>query len=224
MYLHRRVLWPSIFLIFIVWMNWRTLQPTIFLVGVLKSRIRIRATVSHVLGSRALERGTVTTELPLLGLHSCLYFSPLEKLFLKKLLDTSSIPSRHLAICRASQAFSYRNPDSFSISGGSIKKAPASSIASRHLVDRSSFYSWIWWVVPRYLLDTLAVNKHFLNTYLDSFLDTSRYLICQALLKVLFKPPRAIRSSFHSISLSITLCFLSQTLSSHSNLNPQRFL
>ena len=24
-YLHRRVLWPSIFLIFIVWMNWRTL-------------------------------------------------------------------------------------------------------------------------------------------------------------------------------------------------------
>ena len=27
-YLHRRVLWPSIFLIFIVWMNWRTLQPT----------------------------------------------------------------------------------------------------------------------------------------------------------------------------------------------------
>ena len=29
-YLHHRVLWPSIFLIFIVWMNWRTLQPTIF--------------------------------------------------------------------------------------------------------------------------------------------------------------------------------------------------
>ena len=27
-YLHCRVLWPSIFLIFIVWMNWRTLQPT----------------------------------------------------------------------------------------------------------------------------------------------------------------------------------------------------
>ena len=40
-YVHRRVLWPSIFLIFIVWMNWRTLQPTTFLVGVL----------SRVLGS-----------------------------------------------------------------------------------------------------------------------------------------------------------------------------
>ena len=29
-YLHHRVLWSSIFLIFIVWMNWKTLQPTIF--------------------------------------------------------------------------------------------------------------------------------------------------------------------------------------------------
>ena len=103
---------------------------------------------------------------------------------------------------------------------GSIENAPTSLIASRHLVDRSSFCSWIWFL----LLDTLAVDKHFLNTYLDSFLDTSRYFICQALLKVLFKPPHAIQFSFHSISLSIALCFLSQTLSSHSNLNPQRFL
>ena len=29
-YLHHRVLWPSIFVIFIVWLHWRTLQPTIF--------------------------------------------------------------------------------------------------------------------------------------------------------------------------------------------------
>ena len=61
-YSHHRVLWPSIFLIFIVWMNWRILQPTIYLVGVLKSCTRIRTTVSHILGSRASERGTVTTE------------------------------------------------------------------------------------------------------------------------------------------------------------------
>ena len=67
-YVHRRVLWPSIFLIFIVWMNWRTLQPTIFLVGVLKSRTGIRATVSHVLGSRASERGTFTTGQVQLGI------------------------------------------------------------------------------------------------------------------------------------------------------------
>ena len=42
-YLHFRVLWPSIFLIFIVWMNWRTLQPTIFLDWWLKSRTEIHA-------------------------------------------------------------------------------------------------------------------------------------------------------------------------------------
>ena len=34
----------------------------------LKSRTGIRATVSHVLGSRALERGTVTTEQVQLGI------------------------------------------------------------------------------------------------------------------------------------------------------------
>ena len=60
-YLHRRVLWPSIFLIFIVWMNWRTLQPTIFLVGDWSHVLGFAQLVSHVLGSRALERGTVTT-------------------------------------------------------------------------------------------------------------------------------------------------------------------
>ena len=92
-----------------------------------------------------------------------------------------------------------------------------------------------WWIDRASILgsDSLLLNtcsipqlsiSIFLDTYLDSFLNTSRYLICQALLKVLFKPPRAIRFSFHSISLSIALCFLSQTLSSHSNLNPRRFL
>ena len=47
--------------------------------------------------------------------------------------------------------FSYHNPDCSSILGGSIKKAPASSIAPRHLVDRLSFCSWIWFLVARYL-------------------------------------------------------------------------
>ena len=67
------------------------------------------------------------------GLHSCLYFSLLKKLILK----ASSTPHRYLAVCRASKAFSYRNLDKFSTPGGSIEKAPVSSIASRHLVDRS---------------------------------------------------------------------------------------
>ena len=39
--------------------------------------------------------------------------------------------------------FSYHNLDTSSTPGGLIKKVPASSIASRQLVDRSSFYSCI---------------------------------------------------------------------------------
>ena len=62
-------------------------------------------------------------------------------------------------------------------------------------------------------------DKHFI----DTFLDTSRYLICRTLLKVLFKPPHANQFSFHSISLLIALYFLSQPISSHSNFICQRF-
>ena len=42
-FVHRRVLWPSIFLIFIIGMNWRTLQPTNFSSWWLKSRTGIHA-------------------------------------------------------------------------------------------------------------------------------------------------------------------------------------
>ena len=109
--------------------------------------------------------------------------------------------------------------------------------APRYLVDRSRILLPpqqllnTWWIdrasslgSDSLLLDTSAVDKLFLDTYLDSFPDTSRYLICRALLKVLFKPPCAIWFSFHSISLSIAPYFLSQTLSPHSNFIPQRFL
>ena len=111
--------------------------------------------------------------------HDCVFHS--RKTSFKKWLDISSIPPRYLAVCRDSLAVSYCFPNSYSIPGGSIEKAPASSIAPRHLVDWSSFCSWIWWVVPRYLLDTSAITDHFLDTYLDSFLDTYIY---QALLRV----------------------------------------
>ena len=67
------------------------------------------------------------------GLHSCLCFSHLEKLLLKAVLT----PPRYLAIYQVSLGFSYRNLDSFLTPDGSIEKAPVSSIASRHLVDRS---------------------------------------------------------------------------------------
>ena len=144
-------------------------------------------------------------------------FFTLEKLVLK----SSLTPPRHLSICRASQAFSYRNPDTSSTPGGSIEKAPASSIASWHLVDRSSFCSWIWCVVPRYLLNTLAVDDYFLDTYLDSFLDTC---ICRDLLRVyIYFLHDLILISSISLALS-TPVHLPNTLSlSHSKHLPLWF-
>ena len=119
--------------------------------------------------------------------------------------------------------FSYHNPDSSSIPGGSIENAPASSIALQYLVDRSSFCSWIWFLVSWYLLDTSAINDLFLDTYLDSFLDTSRYLICRALLKVLFKPPLRSVSHFFNLSRSICACSSPKHSFFHSQPLPQGF-
>ena len=55
-YVHRKVFWLSIFLIFIVWMNWRTLQPTTFLVGNWSRVLGSAQLVSHVLGVVHLKR------------------------------------------------------------------------------------------------------------------------------------------------------------------------
>ena len=50
-------------------MNWRTLQPTTFLVGDWSRVLGFAQLVSHVLGSRATKRGTVTTEQVQLGIR-----------------------------------------------------------------------------------------------------------------------------------------------------------
>ena len=137
------------------------------------------------------------------GLHSCLCFSRLEKLFLK----ASSTPPRYLAICRAFSTFSYRNPDSFSTPGGSIEKVTTSSIASRHLVDRSSFCSWICWVVPRHFLDTCICRRPF-SRYLPR--QIARHVSTPSSVEIYWGTiysSCAIRSPFHSISLSIALSF-----------------
>ena len=139
-------------------------------------------------------------------------------------LDTSSIPPRYLVVCRASLAFSNRNPDRFSIPSGSIGNGSASSIASRHLVDRSSFYSWFCWAVPRHLLDTSAVDDHFSRHLLNRNLDTSWYLHLLRFIAGTIYTSCAICLSFQSISLSICLWFLSQTLSSLSLNCSLRFL
>ena len=141
-----------------------------------------------------------------IGLHSYLCFSHLEKLFWK----VGSTPPRHLFDTLLSvepfKNFFKRNLDTSSILGGSIEKALASSIALRHLVDRLSFCSWIWFFVARYLLDTSTVDDQFLDTYLDSFLDTSRYLSYRALLKGLYILPSRSFSYFFDLSRSVCDC------------------
>ena len=74
-------------------------------------------------------------------------------------LKHKSIPARNPLRSSASSS---------SIPGGSIENAPASSTASRHLVDRLSFCSWNWFFVARYLPDTLAIDDQFLDIYLNS--------------------------------------------------------
>ena len=77
--------------------------------------------------------------------------------------------------------------------------------------------------LARHLLDTYICRRAFsqhLPRQMAQHLSTP-YL--SRFTKDLFKLPHAIRSSFLSISLSIALCFLSQTLSSHSNLVSQGF-
>ena len=128
------------------------------------------------------------------GLHSYLCFSH---------LDTSSTP------CYLS-SFS-------SIFLNTISTPP------QYLVDRSSFCSWIWFFVARYLLDTSAVDDQFLDTYLNNFLDTSWYLSCRALLKGLYILPSRFFSHFFDLSRSVRDCSSPKHSPFHSKLVPQGF-
>ena len=154
-------------------------------------------------------------------IHVCVFHS--RKTGFKRWLDTSSIPPRHLAVCRDSSAVSYRFPDSSSIPDGSIEKSLASSIASWHLVDRSNFCSWIWWVVPQYLLNTSAVDNHFLDTYLDSFLNTSRHLHLSSFTEGLYILSSRSDSHFFNRSRSVRTCSSPKHCLSHSKPLPLWF-
>ena len=67
-FVHRRVLWPSNFMIFIVWMNWRTLQPTFFVTWWSSRVLGSAQLVSHVLGAVHWKWEIVTTEQVQLGI------------------------------------------------------------------------------------------------------------------------------------------------------------
>ena len=118
---------------------------------------------------------------------------------------------------------SYCNPHSSLILGRLIENAPASLIASWYLVDRSSLCVWIWWVVPQYLLDTSTVDDHFLDTYLDSFLDTSRHLHLSSFTEGLYIHSSRSDSHFFDLSRSIRTCSYPKHHLSHSKPLPKWF-
>ena len=140
-------------------------------------------------------------------------FFTLEKLVLK----SGSTP----CYLSSFSSFFYHNPDNSLILGGSIEKTPAPSTASWHLVDRSSFCSWIWCVLPRYLLYISAVDDHFLDTYLNSFLDTFRHLHRLSFIKGLYILSLQSVSHFFNLSRSVRTCSSPKLFLSHT---PNHFL
>ena len=138
----------------------------------------------------------------------------------KSWLDTSSILCY---LSSFSSIFFKCNLDTSSIPGGSIEKAPASSIAHWHLLDQSSFCSWIYSLLLVSFLDTLAIEDQILDTYLNSFLDTSRYLSCRALLKLLFISQSRFFSHFFDLSRSVHDCSSPKHFPFHSKPLPQGF-
>ena len=104
-------------------------------------------------------------------LHSCLCFSPLEKLFLKSWLDTSSIDSYLssfpklflIAILTAPQHLVDR----------SRKFLTSQQASFLLLVDRSSIILTSGVFLPRQLLNTLSVDVAFSRHLLNRWLDTT---------------------------------------------------
>ena len=119
-------------------------------------------------------------------LHSYLYFSLLEKQVFSN-LDT-------WLICQALELFLITILTPFWQLGGLIEKVLGSSIASRQLVDRSSFFNHVWWILPRHLSTAASVDTLILN----AFLDTS---ICQAFLTFYIKVQHDFLLTFLDLSL-----------------------
>ena len=144
-------------------------------------------------------------------------FFSFRKTTFKCWLDTPSIPPRYLAVYQASSAFSNHNPDSFSIPGGSIEIGFTSSIASRHLVDRSSFYSWFCWncssTPPWYLSCRRSFSRHLPR-------QVSRYLLTPASVKIYCRHYISSLCDLVLISIDLSLDTSLFSLPKHSHLIP----
>ena len=92
-------------------------------------------------------------------MHDCthIYIFP----FLKNWFSAILTPYRHLAIYRAFQLPLITILIASRQLGGSIEISSRPSIASRQLVDRSSFLLTFCWFVPRKILDSFICRRLF---------------------------------------------------------------
>ena len=138
------------------------------------------------------------------------------KTVLKKWLDTSSIAS-YLSSFLSLFLIATPTAPRYLVDQSRMLLPP------RYLVDWSSFCSWIWFLVGRYLLDTSAVDDHFLDTYLDSFLDTSQHLHLSSFTEGLYIPSSQSESHFFDLCQSVCTCSSPKHHLSHSKPLPLYF-
>ena len=132
-------------------------------------------------------------------------FFPLEKRVLSY-LDTSLIPLQHLAIYRASKLFLITISIDPRQLGGLIEKVPRPLIASRYLVDRSSFCSCVFTLFLDTSLTASSADVVFLDTFLNRWLDTSIYQELLKLYILVCRDPVLISSiCLHLFTSQITL-------------------
>ena len=132
-------------------------------------------------------------------IHVCVF------LFLKNWFLATSIDSQHLVdtwlICRALKLFLIVILTPSQQLGGSIEKVLGSLIASRQLVDWSSFFNRVWWILPQHLSIVAFVDALTLDALLDTYLNTSQHLYLSSFTDLLYKGSARFPSHF-SRSLS----------------------
>ena len=137
-----------------------------------------------------------------------LFFSSWKTIF-KSLLDTSSTPGYLLSFL---DFFSYHNLDTSLTPGGSIKKVPVSSIASRQLGRSIELLFLIWWVFPRHLHLLTAIcstpTSIDVSTPLDTFIFWDllmAYIFSSCDPQLIFVDLSLNTSIFHLLNLSHSL-------------------
>ena len=148
------------------------------------------------------------------------FFSP-RKIVLKSWLDTSSIASYLLRFLSFFLSQSCQHLDTLWIDRESFW--PFDNFSTLDGSIEPHFLLLVFLFLDSFSTHDLSTLFFFFYTYSTDVSTLPRHLICRDLLRVLFK--LLVQSACHfSISFSIDLCFLSQTLSSLPQIFSTRFL